>query len=82
MFSEEPQLETRGGKPGGVPDTLPRSHQGGPITWRHVERIVCLPTRATGRAVRRGRHYHASVYERIRCGPGGRLGFLWSYCMQ
>ena len=37
-----------------MPDTLPRGHQGGPIARRHVGRTVCLPTRAMGRAVRRG----------------------------
>ena len=33
---------------------FPAAARSGPIARRHAARIVCLPTRATGRAVRRG----------------------------
>ena len=53
-----------------------------PVAQRHVGRIVCLPTRVTGHAVRRGPPLPRLGMRTDPLRPHGRLGFPRCYCAQ
>ena len=76
------EFESRGGKPGGKPDTLLAAAHHGPVARRHVARIVCLPTRATGHAVRQGPPLPRLGMRTDPLQPHGRLGFPCCYYTQ